>query len=67
MVKCLSGISKLLRMFDLFPNSQFLRYHGKPKYNSMTGGFISIAVLVIFIILFASMGLRTVQRDIIFS
>ena len=67
MVKCFSCLSKFFRMFDLFPNSKLLRYNGEPEYNSTTGGFISVAVLVIFIILFASMGLRTVQKDIIFS
>ena len=67
MVKCFSCLSKFFRMFDLFPNSKLLRYNGEPEYNSTTGGFISVAVLIIFIILFASMGLRTVQKDIIFS
>ena len=52
---------------DLFPNSQLLRYNGDPEYKTTTGGIISAAVLVIFAILFASMGLRTVAKDIIES
>ena len=62
-----STITKLLRFIDLFPNSQLLRYKGDPEYTTATGGFVSLSVIVILIILFASMGFRTINRKIITS
>ena len=67
MVSLIGCSTKFFRMFDLFPNSKLLRYNGDPEYNSTTGGFISVAVLIVFIILFASMGIKTVQKEIIFA
>ena len=62
-----SVASKALRTVDLFPTSKLIRYNGETEYNSTTGGLISAAVIAIFIILFASMGLRTLDRKIITS
>jgi hypothetical protein len=67
MPKCFGFWSSFFRAFDLFPNPKLLRYNGEPEYTSTSGGIISLGVIVIFIILFASEGLRTVERAIIFS
>ena len=62
MPTCLSFLKKLLQTLDLFPNSNFLRYNGDDKYTTVTGGVLSIGIIVIFVILFASMGLQTANK-----
>lgn len=61
----LKFFNAFLKNIDLFPNSQFLRYNGEKEYTTATGGCISITVITIFIALFASMGLKTLERKII--
>ena len=56
-----------LKRMDLFQNNNLLRYNGRAEYTTATGGFISVAVIVIFIILFANMGIKTANREIIYS
>ena len=67
MVSCFSSCSRFFRMFDFFQSSKFLRYNGDAEYKSTTGGFTSVAVVIIFVILFSSMGLRTIKKEIISS
>lgn len=62
-----SCLSKTLRTVDLFPTSNLLRYKGDPEYTTATGGVVSISVITIFIILFASMGYKTMRKSIIHS
>lgn len=61
-LKCLN---KILKTIDLFPTSIFLRYKGETDYTTATGGFLSITVIIVFIILFASMGIKTLKKEII--
>lgn len=60
-------LGKFFRSVDLFPNSKLLRYKGEGEYTTITGGIISSMVIIIFIILFASMGLKTLNRELITS
>ena len=60
-------IKKILKHVDLFSTTQFLRYNGEDSYTTATGGVVSIAVISILVILFASMGVRTVNKQIITS
>ena len=60
-----SRLSLALRSIDLFPTSNLVRYNGGTDYTTTTGGLISIVVIAIFIILFASMGLRTLKKELI--
>lgn len=62
-----AGLGKVFRYVDLFPTSSFLRYSGDSEYTTSTGGFTSLVVITIFIILFANMGLKTVKMEIIDS
>ena len=59
--------SKGIRMLDLFPTAKLVRYNGETEYNSITGGLVSMVVISIFAILFSSMGLRTIKKEIIQS
>ena len=62
-----SHISNLLKKPDLFCQTVFVRYNGEADYSTATGGFVSLAIIVIFVTLFFSMGLKTVKREIIKS
>ena len=62
-----SCLNSTLKKMDLFQTSSLLRYNGEAEYSTVTGGLVSIIVIVIFIILFASMGLQTAQKKIINS
>ncbi len=48
--------------FDMFPATQFLRYKGSGDFKTATGGCVSVAVIVIFVILFYSLGVQTVNQ-----
>jgi hypothetical protein len=52
-------------VFDLFPTTQFLRYKEEADYKTATGGFVSIVLIVICVILFYGLGMQTVNREII--
>ena len=67
MVSCLSNLTRALRLFDFFQSSKLLRYNGEAEYKSTTGGITSVTVVIIFVILFSSMALRTVKKEIITS
>ena len=60
-------LGKMIREVDLFPNAQLLRYNGDPDYKTTMGGIISISVIVILVILFFNMAVRTATRQIITS
>lgn len=62
-----ASFAKALRSLDLFPTSNFVRYSGDSDYTTSTGGLTSVVVITIFIILFASMGIRTANKEIITS
>jgi len=55
-------LNKALKSLDLFPTSNFLRYSGENEYTTASGGVISVAICVVFAVLFASMGIRTINR-----
>jgi hypothetical protein len=63
----LKKLSAFLRWSDLFSTTQFLRFRGDSDYGTVTGGFTSIAVLVVFSILFANLGVQTANRQLINS
>jgi hypothetical protein len=59
------GVQSLLRMCDMFAVSQFMKYKGESDFKTATGGFCSVAILTIFAVLFTSMAIKTLNRDII--
>lgn len=44
-----------LKKIDLFPSTQFIKYKKEPDHTTATGGFISVAVIIVFAILFTSL------------
>ena len=67
MPSCCSIFANFFRTVDLFPTSTFLRYNGEAEYKTITGGIISISVLIVFVALFYAMGIRTAKKEIIIS
>jgi hypothetical protein len=63
--KITRGIQSLLQMCDLFAASQFIKYKGESDFKTATGGFCSVVILTIFAVLFTSMAIKTVNRQII--
>lgn len=63
----LKKTASFLKWGDLFATSQFLRYRGETDYGTVTGGFVSVAVLIVFAILFANVAIETANRKIITS
>jgi hypothetical protein len=51
----------ILKIFDFFPNTQFIRYQGEGDFKTATGGFFSIILITIFSVLFFSAGFKTVN------
>ena len=67
MVSCSTQFIKILRMVDFFQSSKLLRYNGDAEYKSTSGGIVSVTVVIIFIILFSNMGLKTLRKETITS
>ena len=52
-------------IFDMFPNTQFLRYRNLPKYETFSAAMVSLCLLCVFFYLFTGMGVNTLNRKII--
>jgi hypothetical protein len=61
-MKAIRGIHSGLASVDLFSAQQFLRYKGDADYKTATGGFCSLLVIIIFIILFINSGLNVINK-----
>ena len=67
-MKCKRSCAELIKFFDLFSLSQFLRYKEDEDFKTVSGGIISILVVIIFSILFAGNAISTVNKtDISFK
>ena len=67
MSKVCKCVAEAFRMMDLFSTSELLRYKGEPEYRTVTGGCTSFLVIVLFLTLFFSEGLKTSNKEIIFA
>lgn len=67
MTKFSAKIRSLLKSGDLFTTSQLLRYRKESDYGTATGGFISIAVFIVFAALFWNLGIQTANMELINS
>ena len=67
MATCCSVLHSLFQALDLFASSKFVRYKGESEFRTATGGAVSVSIIVIFGLLFSTMGLRTVRKEIITS
>lgn len=63
----LQNIKRLIYQADLFCSSQLLRYNSDTQYNTLTGGLLSLSIISVIIIGFASMIASTLNRSTITS
>ena len=61
----LHSTRKFFKFFDLFSNSQFLRFQEEGEYKTASGGICSLIVIVIFMTLFMSTAIQTLNMEII--
>lgn len=64
-MKIVPKVQSLLRTFDLFSTSQFLRYQEEGEYKTASGGICSLAIIIIFGVLFLNTAIQTINMDII--
>lgn len=58
----LSNFKNVIKKSDLFYSSEMLRYENELEYKSLTGGIISLALIITVIVGFANMIILTMQR-----
>ena len=63
----LHNTKKLIQQADLFCSNQLLRYNSDTQYSTITGGLLSIAIIVVIVIGFASMIADILNRTSITS
>jgi hypothetical protein len=61
-MKAVRRVHSVLSSFDLFPAQQFLRYKGESEYTTATGGFCSLLIIAIFVVLFINTGLNVLNK-----
>ena len=57
----------IVKRSDLFYSNEMLRYENELEYKSLTGGILSIALIVTVLVGFANMIILTMQRENITS
>ena len=57
----------LIKHSDLFYSNEMLRYENELEYKSLTGGILSLALIVTVLVGFANMIILTMQRENITS
>lgn len=57
-----SCISRIIRKFDLFATPHYLRYKGDAEFKTATGGFSSLAIITILVVVSSSQGLQTINK-----
>ena len=67
MAKIIKFVKKFFTKFDLFPATQYLRYKEEAEFKTATGGLVSIVIIIIFIIVFQSLAMQTLNKDIIYG
>lgn len=60
--KTLIGV---IKKFDLFSQQITFRYNEEPAYESVTGGCISIILIIFFLGIFSTTLLRTIDKEYI--
>jgi hypothetical protein len=63
----LQHFKKVIYQLDLFCSSQLLRYNSDTQYKTLTGGLLSLTIIVVIIVGFANMISNTLNRTSISS
>ena len=62
MVQIWKKMKKVLSATDYFNSSNMLRFENEDDYKTITGGIISLAIIIVIIVAFTSEILITLQR-----
>lgn len=63
----LKSFKKLINQVDMFCSSELLRYRSDTQHKTLTGGLLSLAIICVVVVGFASMVADTLQRTTINS
>ena len=55
-------VKGVIRNCDLFAHKVGLRFGDEPDYESLTGGLLSIIMMVVFVVIFANATLSTINK-----
>lgn len=61
----ISNLKMLLRKCDSFKTNALLRYREEPEFQSVTGGLVSVMVVIAFTGIFTQTILNTIAKDYI--
>ena len=64
-MSCKNTLKSLLKRFDMFSQQVTFRYNDEPAYESLTGGCISLLLIIAFVGIFATTLFRTVEKEYI--
>lgn len=56
---CFKSFKNLIRNIDLFYSNEILRYNSTSQYKTITGGIISIAIIIAILVGFSQMIINT--------
>lgn len=62
-MKLLSLLKDLIEMNDFFYSTQLLRFKKEGEYRTLTGGILSIGIIVVIVVGFANMIMDTLKRN----
>jgi len=64
-MELIKKIKDLIKVNDFFYSSEMLRYNAEMEYKTLTGGFISLGIIITIVIGFASIIIDTINLNII--
>jgi len=64
-MELIKKIKALIKVNDFFYSSEMLRYNSEMEYKTLTGGFISLGIIITIVIGFASIIIDTFNLNII--
>jgi len=65
MLKIKNGCIGMTKALDMFNCNQFFQYKDDTEYRTITGGCISIILIIVLGVIFANEGLKTINKEII--
>ena len=62
---CMKQTAKFLKSFDFFSTNEFWRYKGHSDFKTLSGGVVSILIMIVMAIMFANIVIKTINKQII--
>jgi hypothetical protein len=61
----MNNLGEMVKDLDFFEHQSLLRYQREPGYKTLTGGIVSLLLILIFVGLFANLVIDTFNNSII--